>query len=338
MTELFRGFIPPELDGTRIDRAVADVSGRSRARVQQLFAAGRVWVDGRAQVPPDALAQAGSEITLEDIPEPPAGVMAESLALEIVFEDDDVLVINKPAGMVVHPAPGNRTGTLANGVLGHCAAVASVGAAARPGIVHRLDKDTSGLIVVAKTNAAHAALAQQFQPGEGESAKQLVRAYAGIVWGETPLSGSVHTTIARHRNDRQRMCAFPLDSRSAAGKEAITHYVRERCWRIASGRSALSLLRFQLQTGRTHQIRVHCQFLRHPIVGDPVYGKSRLLVADRTWPSSVLHFPRQALHACSLSFLHPRSGTRLTFSSPLPDDMQQLVEAIDWAAGDRGQT
>jgi 23S rRNA pseudouridine1911/1915/1917 synthase len=303
----------------------------SRSRLKALILEGRVRVGEATITDPSAPVKPGEtyEITL---PEPISAIpKAQDIALDIIYEDTDLIVINKPVGMVVHPAPGNLENTLVNALLGHCGdELSGIGGVRRPGIVHRIDKDTSGLLVVAKSDLAHQGLVAQFQ------AHDMDRIYAALVWDvPLPAAGKVEGAIARSSRDRKMMSVV-----RKGGKDAITHYkVRARFSEIAS------LLDCRLETGRTHQIRVHMTHLGHPLVGDPVYGRGRPGGAGRTGkrrragtkagPNDaeirdlLQNFPRQALHARTLGFVHPVSGETLSFESPLPPDLSELMAKLD---------
>ncbi|MBS1187637.1 MAG: pseudouridine synthase [Burkholderiaceae bacterium] len=296
--------------GERLDKVLAKhVSQFSRSRIQQWIEAGFVTVDGQpAQVKTTVLGGEAVRIEPQAAPEDTA-FQPEPIALTIVHEDAQIIVINKPAGLVVHPAAGNWSGTLLNGLLYHCPALAGV---PRAGIVHRLDKDTSGLLVVAKTLAAQTELVRQLQ------ARTVHREYLALVWGAPHLKGKVEAAIGRHPRDRLKMAV--LESPSA--KPAVTHFER-----LAEGvldRHRVSLLRCQLETGRTHQIRVHLQSLGFPLVGDSVYGKQHL----------ARFFHRQALHAYRLGLSHPATGEECQWQAPLPDDFAALLASagIDLSA------
>jgi 23S rRNA pseudouridine1911/1915/1917 synthase len=298
--------------GWRLDRALAAaVPTLSRERLKALIGGGRVT--GPAGIPvrdPAVKAVPGGayEVT---VPEPaPAHNEAQDLALDIVFEDDHLLVVDKPAGMVVHPAAGNPDGTLVNALLHHCAGrLSGIGGVARPGIVHRIDKDTSGLLVVAKTDVAHEGLAAQF------ARHDLDRRYLAIVDGRpNPARGSVDAPVARSSSDRKKMAIVE----SGRGKRAITHYLMLRP--LADS----ALVECRLETGRTHQVRVHMSSIGHPLLGDPVYGSRR---AHRELLKR-LNFERQALHAAELGFIHPVTRSSLSFKSAIPSDMQELLSAL----------
>ena len=296
--------------GWRLDRALAAaIPTLSRERLKALIRDGALG-DGAIRDP--ATKVKGDEFFSLAIPEPePADNVPQDIPLTIVFEDEHLLVIDKPAGLVVHPAAGNRDGTLVNALLHHCAGrLSGIGGVARPGIVHRIDKDTSGLLVVAKTDVAHEGLARQF------AAHSIDRRYLAIVGGVPRLaSGKVDAPLARSSANRKKI-AIVAEGR---GKRAVTH------WRVLEPLREAALVECRLETGRTHQVRVHMASLGHALLGDPVYGNAskthRKLLQD-------LDFHRQALHATELGFTHPVTKGRLSFASPLPSDMQQLFNAL----------
>jgi 23S rRNA pseudouridine1911/1915/1917 synthase len=299
--------------GWRLDRALAAVVPTlSRERLKALISNGSVLGPQGAPVrDPSAKAVPGATYELA-IPEPkPAHNEAQDIALEIVFEDDHLLVVDKPAGMVVHPAAGNFDGTLVNALLHHCAGrLSGIGGVARPGIVHRIDKDTSGLLVVAKTDVAHEGLAAQF------ARHSIHRLYLAIVAGiPVPSSGTVDAPLARSSANRKKIAIVE----GSRGKRAVTHY------RIVQPLKEAALTECRLETGRTHQVRVHMASIGHPLLGDPVYGRAR--PAHREVLKR-LDFHRQALHAAELGFVHPVSKENLTFKSPLPSDIQELFGAL----------
>lgn len=314
-----------EASAPRLDRALLEALAArplpfpvSRARLQALIRDGHV---ARAGVPcrdPGQKVRAGEGWEIVFPPPAPAMPEAQALPLRIVYEDDSLLVLDKPPGLVVHPAAGHYDGTLVNALLAHCGAgLSGIGGVARPGIVHRLDKDTSGLMVVAKNDAAHQALAAQFAD------RTLSRVYQALVWGvPAPTEGSIEAALGRSPRNRQKIAV-----RTRGGKAALTHY-RVRKVFAAAG---VSLVECRLATGRTHQIRVHMAHKGWPLVGDPLYGKARGS-GKRGAPAEVLGalraFPRQALHAGALSFRHPVTGATLRFAAPLPEDMQALVERL----------
>jgi 23S rRNA pseudouridine1911/1915/1917 synthase len=298
--------------GWRLDRALAAaVPALSRERLKALISSGSVA--GPAGIVRDPAVKAvpgGSyEVT---IPEPrPAHNEAQDIALEIVFEDEYLLVVDKPAGMVVHPAAGNFDGTLVNALLHHCAGrLSGIGGVARPGIVHRIDKDTSGLLVVAKTDVAHEGLAAQF------ARHSIDRLYLAIVAGvPVPAAGTIDAPLARSSANRKKMAIV----KEARGKRAVTRY------RIVQPLRDSALVECRLETGRTHQVRVHMASIGHPLLGDPVYGRPR---AGQKEILKNLDFHRQALHAAELGFIHPVSKANLSFKSALPSDIQELFGAL----------
>jgi 23S rRNA pseudouridine1911/1915/1917 synthase len=306
-------------EGQRIDRFLADLLGTiSRSRLKTLIEEGRLIGDGRPITQPAEPVRAGSTYVL-DLPAPIAAVpRPQSIPFSVLYEDSDLIVLDKPAGLVVHPAPGNLDGTLVNALLAHCGAgFTGIGAERRPGIVHRLDKDTSGVMVVAKTQLANDALTTAF------AARDLERTYKALVWGlPQPLAGEIEGAIGRDKRDRKRMAVV-----NHGGKLALTHYRTMRAWQ-----TSLALVECRLATGRTHQIRVHFSSVGHPIVGDPLYLR-RVPAAAKTinqpLRGHLLDFPRQALHAASLGFKHPRTGRPISFEAALPADLQTLLDDID---------
>ena len=289
--------IPAELAGERLDRALARLLPQeSRTRLAKLIEAGHVRVDGERAEAKMKL-RSGEAVEVRLAPRLEASAFhPEAIALDIVHEDDDVLVVNKPAGLVVHPGSGNWEGTLLNALLHHAPALAKL---ARAGIVHRLDKDTSGLLVIAKNEAAQLALVRQLQ------ARTVKRTYLALVRGKVEAAGTIDKPIGRHPVKRTRMAVV------AKGKPAVTHF------RVRRRFPAHTLLECDLETGRTHQIRVHLAAIGHPLEGDPAYaGRGAKLL------------PRQALHAWKLAFTHPASGKALSFEAPLPEDMRALLESL----------
>ncbi|WP_338663340.1 RluA family pseudouridine synthase [Pararoseomonas sp. SCSIO 73927] len=307
--------------GDRLDRAFAGMGGLSRSRVKALVEGGHAARDGAVTRDSSEALRPGAVYTLGVPPPEAATPLPQAMDLTILFEDRDLIVLDKPAGLVVHPAPGNPDGTLVNAILAHAGEeLSGIGGEKRPGIVHRLDKETSGVMVVAKSEAAHHALSTAF------AERDLERSYLALAWGvPSPAAGSVEAAIGRHPADRKRMAVV-----TRGGKHALTHFATERAWG-----TACALVRCRLATGRTHQIRVHMAHIGHPLVGDPVYCR-RVPAVSRGLPDAsreaLLAFPRQALHAQSLGFRHPVTGAPLSFSSPLPPDMAALVEALDTAA------
>ena len=297
--------------GQRLDRALADaVPELSRVRVQAMLADGRITRDGVPVADASARAKPGQRMVI-DIPAPVAAIpQAQYIPLSIVFEDEEMLVIDKPAGLVVHPGAGNPDRTLVNALLAHCGdQLSGIGGVRRPGIVHRLDKEASGLMVVAKTDRAHAALSDQLQ------SRTLKRIYNAVVWGR-PMStaGRIEGNIGRSPNDRKRMALVPH-----GGRPAVTHY------KIIKPFKTASLVECRLETGRTHQIRVHMAHIGHPLVGDPVYGLKR---PPKDAPDVARNFPRQALHATQVTFLHPRTKMEMCYTSTVPEDMSALIAGL----------
>lgn len=297
--------------GGRLDKALADATGLSRERIKGLIADGAVTIGG-APARSGSARIGGGESYVIALPTPePLETEPQNIPLEIVFEDDHLLVVNKPAGMVVHPAAGNRDGTLVNALLHHCAGqLSGINGVARPGIVHRIDKDTSGLLVVAKSDAAHEGLAKQFAD------HSITRRYLAICAGHpNPPKGTVSGRIGRSDRDRKKMAVLP--DGSTRGKHAVTHYeVLERL-------DGAALIECRLETGRTHQVRVHCESIGHALLGDPVYGRT-----PKAFRSLLerLEFRRQALHAARLGFRHPINGETLDFCAELPADMRELID------------
>ncbi|MBN2751596.1 MAG: RluA family pseudouridine synthase [Rhodospirillaceae bacterium] len=313
---------PEDASVARLDKACATIfPDLSRSRLKALIEDGRVTVNGGTLTDPSAKVKPGQNLCVAPPPPVPADPLPEDIPLLIVYEDADLLVLNKPPGLVVHPAAGNLDGTLVNALLAHCGdGLSGIGGVKRPGIVHRIDKDTSGLMVVAKSDAAHIGLSAQF------AAHSLDRAYTAVVWGYvTPESGDITGNIGRNPKDRKKMAVV-----KSGGKTALTHYrVLERFGRIAT------LVECRLATGRTHQIRVHFTEYDHTLVGDPLYGRTPRH-GMKNFPDTVKgfidQFPRQALHAHRIGFNHPISNNFLCFEAPLPTDMEMLIAAFRTAA------
>lgn len=295
--------------GDRLDRwvaqAVPDALGLSRSRLQKLIEQGQVWVNGQAETHKKAKIKGGDRIKIW-LPEPePLKLQPESLNLDILYEDDQLILLNKPKGLVVHPAPGHAQGTLVHGLLAHCPHLPGIGGVQRPGIVHRLDKDTSGVMVVAKTDAALLSLQEQIRQ------KTAQRQYLGIIHGVPKIeTGRVEQPVGRHPVDRKKMAIVPEEK---GGRWAATR------WQVQERLGNYSLLRFELETGRTHQIRVHCAHLGHPIVGDPLYSSGR---------APKVKLQGQALHAYRLRLVHPITGDPLDAIAPPPPEFETLLAVL----------
>jgi 23S rRNA pseudouridine1911/1915/1917 synthase len=341
------GDVPVELTitdaeaGQRLDKALAllaaHIPGLSRSRIAQLLADGAVTGDaGETVTEAKRKVKAGESFTLEIPPPLPIEPEPEDIPLTVVFEDADLIVIDKPAGMVVHPAPGVETGTLVNALLHHCGeGLSGIGGAVRPGIVHRIDKLTSGLLVVAKSDAAHAGLSALF------AAHDIERCYLALAWSAPSRADPrlariagvsfepggwvrIEAAIARHPNDRKRMAV------AAHGRHAVTRLRAIETFG-APEKPFASLLECRLETGRTHQIRVHAAYVGHALIGDPVYGRPRAMSEKLVAPevsAALLTFPRQALHAATLGFSHPITGESLSFKAPLPQDLHEIIAKI----------
>jgi 23S rRNA pseudouridine1911/1915/1917 synthase len=312
--------------GDRLDRLLAaSISNLSRSRLKALILAGEVVIDGRTIRDPGYRVNAGDLITVALPPPEPAEPQGEPIALNVVFEDDQIIVIDKPRGLVVHPAAGNWSGTLVNALIAHCGATLSgIGGVIRPGIVHRLDKDTTGLMVVAKTDRAHRSLAAQFED-HGRSGP-LKRAYLAFVWGvpDRP-KGTIHQPIDRHPHARDKMAA------RSGGREAITHWEVLERYSGTDGSPVASMLACRLETGRTHQIRVHLAHIGHPLLGDDVYGPGFRTKAARlplAAAAALQALGRQALHAYILAIEHPGTRESLEFRSELPADLARLHDSL----------
>ena len=286
---IFEKTVPPEHDGERLDVFAAALAGVTRSRAGALIREGRVTVDGAAQGKAGFKLKPGAAVRVE-IPEAaPAAAQPEDIALDIVYEDEDLAVVFKPSGMVVHPAAGNETGTMVNALLARLDNLSGIGGEIRPGIVHRIDKDTSGLLLVAKNDRAHLSLSEQIK------AHTVQRAYRAIVIGGfREDEGTVEGPIGRHPTDRKRMAIVPN------GREAVTH------WTVLERLRGATLIEARLTTGRTHQIRVHMASIGHPVLGDPVYGPKK-----SPYPVT----GGQLLHACRIGFVHPRTGERMLFEA-----------------------
>jgi 23S rRNA pseudouridine1911/1915/1917 synthase len=309
--------VPAHQHRERIDKFLAhQIENATRSKVQKAIEQGLVLVNGKP-------VKASHEVSPGEavhctLPQPPrVKALPEAIPIEIAYEDEDLVVVNKPAGMVTHPAYGNYTGTLVNALLHHCAKLSTVNDELRPGVVHRLDKDTSGLIVAAKNDAAHAALARQF------SQRTIEREYWAVVWGIfKQRRGTIDASLGRSKSDRKKIMV------TGEGKPAVTEY------EVLESFTYLSLVRLRLQTGRTHQIRVHLAHIGHPVFGDPTYGGRRIAWggAEAKRKAEVQHLltfmPRQALHAKTLGFVHPTTNQFQRFDSQLPQDMKHLLAAL----------
>lgn len=311
--------------GTRIDRVLAAGTTLSRTRLKALILDGAVTIGGRTILDPGYRVNAGDSIVVA-VPEPePAEPEGEDIPLNIVFEDDDLIVIDKPSGLVVHPAAGHQTGTLVNALIAHCGdSLSGIGGVKRPGIVHRLDKDTTGLMVVAKNDYAHQALAAQF--ADHGRTGPLQRGYKAFVWGapKTP-KGTVNAPLERHPHARDKIAV------RHSGREAITHWQVLETYSGKDGKPVASLIECRLETGRTHQIRVHMAHIGHPLLGDATYGTGFKTKATQLPPearAALETLGRQALHAYLLAVQHPGSGELLEFRSELPGDLVRLQHGL----------
>jgi 23S rRNA pseudouridine1911/1915/1917 synthase len=311
-THDFTFTITPETTGQRLDAyLVTELPDFSRAQIQR-------FIEDEAALVNEKPARAsyktrdGDILTLTPPAARPSEMLAQDIPLDIIFEDSDILIINKPKGLVVHPAPGAWDGTLVNALLAHCDDLSGIGGVERPGIVHRLDKDTTGLLVVAKNDTAHQHLQAQIQ------SRAMKRCYQAIVWGKPNFTEAViDAQLGRHPADRLRMAVV-----EDGGRSAITEVTVQKTWSICSQ------VECRLQTGRTHQIRVHMQYAGHPVVGDSVYGglkKSSIGILDQT----VVKLTNQALHAYALHLTHPRTGEAMSFESPLPKEIQKLIKVLN---------
>ena len=290
----------------RIDRYLSqELPDLSRSRIQQLIEQGSLQINGKACTSKKTMVQLGDRISLT-IPEViPLDLQPEAIPLDILYEDGSLIIVNKPAGLVVHPAAGHESGTLVNALLAHCQNLAGIGGVQRPGIVHRLDKDTTGAIAIAKTDQAHQHLQAQLK------AKTARREYLGVVYGATSSdNGTIDQPIGRHPVDRKKMAVVPLEK---GGRLAVTH------WQVQERLGNYTLMYFQLETGRTHQIRVHSAYIGHPIVGDPVYSAGR---------SVGVNLPGQALHAWRLTLQHPVSEEQIEVTAPIPKTFNTLLDVL----------
>jgi 23S rRNA pseudouridine1911/1915/1917 synthase len=316
-----------EADGTRLDAYLAGaVADLSRSRAKALILDGHVAIGGRTIMEPKRPVKPGEHVVVTLPPPEPAKPAAEAIPLDLVYEDGDLIVIDKPAGLVVHPAAGNRTGTLVNALIGHAGeSLSGIGGVMRPGIVHRLDKDTSGLMVVAKSDRAHKGLSAQF--ADHGRTGPLKRGYKALVWGVPEASeGTIEASLGRSPKNREKMAVT-----RSSGREAVTHYRVLTRYGPRSKPPIASLVECRLETGRTHQIRVHMAAIGHPVIGDRAYGagfatKASLLAEPARGLAENL--ARQALHAYLLAFEHPVTGVAMRFESPLSGDIAQLAAAL----------
>jgi 23S rRNA pseudouridine1911/1915/1917 synthase len=305
--------VPGDSQGLRLDRFLVSVlPGRSRSQIQRLIADGLVQVDGRPSKPNQPV-RLGQRVSIELRAPAESALEPEALPLSILYQDRDIVVVDKPAGMVVHPAAGHAIGTLVHALLYHVEDLSGIGGEKRPGIVHRLDRGTSGLLVVAKHDLAHEELARQFREREVE------KEYVALVWGEVQAGRRIDAPIGRDPANRKKMSA-----RARRSREAVTRIVRADRFT-----PALTLVRVAIHTGRTHQIRVHLSAIGHPIVGDPVYGGLRRRVPGDL--RAVTHLQRPFLHAARLAFSHPIDHRKMEFTSELPKDLQQVLDNLEQA-------
>ncbi|MFH1804540.1 MAG: RluA family pseudouridine synthase [Pseudomonadota bacterium] len=312
--------IPSHEGGQRLDKALAQAwPDQSRSRLKSLIEAGHLAVGGQTLTDVSYRVKPGDRAILRIPPPEPAVPEAESITLEVLYEDNDLLVINKPAGMVVHPAAGNQTGTLVNALLAHCGdSLSGIGGVKRPGIVHRLDKDTSGAMVVAKNDVTHRALSILF----AEDKENIERTYIAAVWGRpTPLAGEIEGAIGRSPRNRKKMAVV-----AHGGKYALTRYKTIK----SRDDSLASLVECRLATGRTHQIRVHMTHIGHSLVCDPAYGSTRSLKGLDDEAKSILNaFGKQALHAQTLGFLHPITGNFISLTAPIPTPLMEVFMSLN---------
>jgi len=304
--------VPKGLSGSRLDRCIAELrDGWTRSKARRLIDDGRVSLNG-SPAKPAAVVAAGDVIVVDEPPPAPIGASAEDIPLKIDYEDEDILVLDKPAGLVIHPAAGHPSGTLVNALLAHCDDLSGIGGAERPGIVHRLDRDTSGLMVVAKSERAHLSLSLAFRR------RQVEKIYVAVCFGvPLPPEGVIEEPVGRHPVRRRQMAIV------ASGRAARTLYT------VVESLVGAAVVHCHPITGRTHQIRVHMAHIGHPLVGDPLYaGRQWRNLSDPARQTACRDFPRQALHARRLAFAHPVTGERVEFESEPPPDFRQLVESL----------
>jgi 23S rRNA pseudouridine1911/1915/1917 synthase len=324
--------VAPEAAGTRLDAYLAGaVADLSRSRAKTLVLGGRVAIGGATIVEARRPVNSGETVTIDLPPPVPAEPAGEAIPLDVLYEDDDLIVIDKPAGLVVHPAAGNHDGTLVNALIAHCgASLSGIGGVMRPGIVHRLDKDTTGLMVVAKNDRAHAGLAAQF--ADHGRTGPLERGYLALVWGAPArYEGTIEAALGRSQKNREK-----IEIKREGGRHAITHYRIEARYGTDARDPLAALVECRLETGRTHQIRVHLAAIGNPVVGDRLYGAgfaTKVTRLPEPARSLAAAFPRQALHAYLLGFEHPATGEEMRFEREPPADMAALIEALAAIAG-----
>ncbi len=312
--------------GLRLDRFLnAHFPAESRSRVQQWLEQGCLMRGNAPFSQASYKVKAGETYILTPPELEDTHIIAQDIPIDIIYEDDDILVLNKPVGLVVHPAPGHKDSTLVNALLAHCGdSLSGIGGVKRPGIVHRLDKDTSGLMVVAKNDYAHNALSAQFHPDAQTLEKSLVRRYKALVFGKPARTTlTLEDNIGRHASNRHKMAIMKY----SGGKKAITHIALDESWELEGISTPISLLDCHLGTGRTHQIRVHCQSINCHIIGDPLYGKSQYQRL-KNMPEVIQNLSRQALHAYRLSLIHPTTGDLCDFTCDLPADMTAMIDVL----------
>ncbi len=313
--------VSADMAGARLDQALAAaIDTLSRSRLKALIETNCVSVDGRTIVEPSFRVKRGQALAVDVPAAVPAMPVGQAMDLDILFEDEDVIVFDKPAGLVVHPAPGHPDRTLVNALIAHCGeSLTGIGGERRPGIVHRLDKDTSGLMVAAKTALAHESLTGQF------ASRSIGRAYQAVVWGvPAPPQGEIRGNIGRSPRNRKKMAVL-----QRGGKEALTMYMVRQSLGKSVGGPVASLVECRLATGRTHQIRVHMAHLGHPVTGDPLYSRGRRAGLTPAIDEAVAQLGRQALHAWRLEFAHPKDGSRRAFESELPPDIIFLLRSFE---------
>jgi len=309
--------VPADSEGSRLDHFLASVLPQSRSQIQRLIKEGHVTVGGRG-AKSNQIVKAGQEVDVEVPPPVETTPQPEALPLRLVYQDRDLVVVDKPAGMVVHPAAGHSGGTLVNALLHHIDDLSGVGGELRPGIVHRLDRGTSGLMVIAKHDAAHQELSRQFRD------REVDKEYLALVWGEVMAGRRIDAAIGRDPSNRKKMAAAPErpePNRIRRSRDAVTRIVRAEHF----GRT-LTLVQVAIHTGRTHQIRVHLSAIGHPVVGDPLYGGVHRRVPGDL--RAVTHLERPFLHAARLAFKHPADGRPMAFESDLPDDLQRVLDEL----------